>query len=114
MKIREYAFFPAPSAPVSLGLLFCETPPEGRRGTAIVDAEWLRTLVAGHVAGVDLGGLEVPADSILPQVLPGWPDEWPEASPYPDILRGMTEQLESGDTWGDLHVSATRLAAESD
>jgi hypothetical protein len=56
VKIREYAFFPEPSAPVSLGLLLCDSfvgHPEGLRGTLIVDAEWLRTGVKGRASAAD-------------------------------------------------------------
>lgn len=102
-EMLEYALYPSPTSEHALGLLLCKVGEQ--RCTAIVEAEWLRTLIAGNTAGVDFRGLEVPAECALPGLLEGWPDDWPDDSPYPALLDGLTELLTFGLGWDGVRAS---------
>lgn len=99
---REYAFWPLPSVPHAVGLLFCEVQPEGYRITVAVEPDYLRMFVAGVEAGADLSGLDMSAAPVIPHALPDWPDEWPAGSPFPAVLDAMHSLLADGHSWREI------------
>jgi hypothetical protein len=108
--VRQMVLFPADDDPAALGLLLADDA-EGARLSVVVDAEWVRTALAGIAAGVELALMEVPEEVRLPVAASGWPEDWDDDDEA-QVL-DMSERLRAAPSWALLR-SALEASLEGD